>query len=37
MVTQEAKIRNDRFITMNVNIDMENVAGMLQGSKEPVY
>lgn len=37
MVSQDAKSKNDRYITMNVNVDMENVAGMLQGSNEPVY
>lgn len=37
MVSQDAKVKNDRYITMSVNVDMENVAGMLQGSKEPVY
>lgn len=37
MVSQDAKVRGDRYITMNVNVDMENMAGMLQGSGEPIY
>lgn len=31
MVTQEAMTRNDRYLTLNLNIDIGNVAGMLQG------
>lgn len=32
MVSQDAKVRADRYITLNVNVDMENMANMLQGS-----
>jgi hypothetical protein len=37
MVSQDAKVKNDRYLTMSMNVDMENVAGMLQGSAEPIY
>lgn len=35
MVSQDAKVRNERYITMNMNVDMANVAGLLQGSSDP--
>lgn len=37
MVSQDAKAKNDRYITMSINVDMENVAGILQGSGEAIY
>jgi hypothetical protein len=37
MVSQDAKVKNDRYLTMSMNVDMENVAGMLQGNTEPNY
>jgi len=37
MVSQDAKVRNDRYLTLNVNVEMENITSLLQGSKEPVY
>ena len=38
MISQDAKVKNDRYLTLNVNMDIENLAGQLQGgSKEPIY
>jgi hypothetical protein len=37
LISQDARNKNDRYLTLNVNVDMENVSTMLQGSAEPVY
>jgi hypothetical protein len=37
MVTQEAMTRNERYLTLNMNVELGNVAEMLQGSAEPIY
>jgi DNA replication licensing factor MCM6 len=37
MVSQDAKAKNDRYITLNTNVEMSTVQNMLQGNKEPVY
>ena len=37
MISQDAKVKEDRFLTLNMNIDLENLEGFLQGSKDPVY
>jgi hypothetical protein len=37
MISQDAKVKNDRYVTLNVNCDLENLAGYLQGSNEAVY
>jgi len=37
MISQDAKAKNDRYLTLNVNLDIENLAGQLQGSKETNY
>lgn len=39
LISQDAKVKNDRYLTLNINCDLENLAGYLQGgpSNEPVY
>jgi hypothetical protein len=38
MISQDAKVKNDRYLTLNVNLDIENLAGQLQGgSKESIF
>ena len=37
MISQDAKVKNDRYLTLNVNCDLENLAGYLQGSAEAIY
>ena len=37
MISQDAKVKNDRYLTLNVNCDLDNLDGFLQGSKDPVY
>ena len=27
MISQDAKVKNDRYLTLNVNLDIENLAG----------
>jgi hypothetical protein len=34
MISQDAKVKNDRYLTLNVNFDIQNFAGQLQGGKE---
>jgi hypothetical protein len=29
MITQDAKVKNDRYLTLNVNCDLENLQGLL--------
>ena len=37
MVTQEAKVKNERFLALNINVDLSYMGGLLQGANEPVY
>ena len=37
MISQDAKVKTDRYLTLNVNCDMENLAGFLHGDADPVY
>ena len=37
MISQDAKVKNDRYLTLNVNCDLDNLAGFLQGPSNPVY
>jgi hypothetical protein len=34
MISQDAKAKIDRYLTLNMNIDLDQAAGMLQGGKE---
>jgi hypothetical protein len=34
MISQDAKTKADRYLTLNMNLDIENLAGQLQGGKE---
>lgn len=35
MISQDAKVKNDRYLTLNMNLDIETLAGQLQsGAKE---
>jgi hypothetical protein len=31
MVTQDAKIKNDRYLSLNINVEMNNAANILEG------
>lgn len=31
MVTQDAKLKNDRYLALNVNVDVDNISNHLQG------
>ena len=33
MITQDAKVKDERFLTLNINVEIENVPGHLEGSK----
>ena len=36
MISQDARTKVDRYLTLNINVDIENLAGLLQGgAKEP--
>lgn len=37
LISQDAKVKNDRYLTLNINCDLENLAGYLQGGNEAVY
>ena len=37
MISQDAKVKNDRYLTLNVNFDMSNVNNLLTGNSDPVY
>lgn len=37
MITQDARAKVDRYLTLNVNVDMENLASQIQGSRDPVF
>ena len=32
MISQEARVKNERYLTLNVNIDLENLEGFLAGN-----
>jgi hypothetical protein len=34
MISQDAKAKADRYLTLNVNIDLDNIATFLQNTKE---
>lgn len=34
MISQDARTKVDRYLTLNINVDLDNLAGILQGSKE---
>lgn len=37
MISQDAKVKNDRYLTLNVNCDLQNLDGQLTGNNEPIY
>lgn len=37
MVTQEAKVKDERFLQLSINVDLGNVLSQLEGSGEAVY
>lgn len=37
MISQDAKAKNDRYVTLNVNCDLENLNGFLDGAREAIY
>lgn len=37
MISQDAKVKNDRYLTLNVNCDITTLAENLQGSREVIY
>jgi len=34
MISQDARTKVDRYLTLNINVDLDNLAGILQGSKD---
>ena len=36
MISQDAKAKADRYLTLNMNCDLENIGGQLQGTGEGV-
>lgn len=36
MISQDAKVKNDRYLTMNVNVDLSNLGGQL-GNNQAAY
>lgn len=37
MISQDAKVKNDRYVTMNVNVDLANLEGQLSGGAQQNY
>lgn len=37
MISQDARTKNDRYLTLNVSVDLENLGLLIQGNKEPLY
>ncbi len=37
MISQDAKVKNDRYLTLNVNLDIETLAGQLQSGAKEIY
>ena len=37
MISQDAKTKDDRYLTLSTNLDLQNFAGTLQGALEPGY
>ena len=37
MISQDAKVKNDRYLTLNVNLDIETLAGKLQSGTKEIY
>jgi hypothetical protein len=35
MISQDAKTKVDRYLTLNMNLDIENLAGQLSGGRDP--
>jgi len=37
VVTNEAKVRNDRYLSLDINVNIERMGEQLQGSTAPVF
>jgi hypothetical protein len=37
MISQDAKVKSERYITLNTNVDMSNAGEYIQGNRDPVY
>lgn len=37
MISQDAKVKNDRYLTLNMNLDIETLAGQLQSGTKEIY
>ena len=37
MISQDAKAKDDRYLTLNTNLDLQNFAGTLQGGRDSGY
>jgi len=37
MITQDAKVKNDRFLSLNINVDLESMGGLLHGANQTIY
>jgi adenylate kinase family enzyme len=37
MITQDAKVKNDRYLSLNINVDLESMGGLLHGTNPTTY
>ena len=37
VISQDAKVKNDRYLTLNMNLDIETLAGQLQSGAKEIY
>jgi hypothetical protein len=37
MISQDAMTKGDRYLTLNTNVSMGNMAEMIQGTNEAIY
>ena len=37
VISQDAKVKNDRYLTLNMNLDIETLAGLLQSGAKEIY
>ena len=37
MISQDAKVKNNRYLTLNMNLDIETLAGQLQSGTKEIY
>lgn len=37
MIAQDAKAKDDRYLSLNINVNIDNITGQLEGGKDAVY